>query len=32
MEDTALINAIREGERSETVSREAIFQALEGED
>ncbi len=32
IEDTALANAIREAESSESVSREAIFQALEGED
>ena len=31
IEDTALVNAIREGETSETVSRETIFRVLDGE-
>jgi Asp-tRNA(Asn)/Glu-tRNA(Gln) amidotransferase C subunit len=30
MEDLALINAIKEGEATETVSREEILQILEG--
>jgi hypothetical protein len=31
IEDTILINAIREGESTGTVSRDKIFQILEGE-
>ena len=31
IEDTALVNAIREGKDDEMVSRETIFQALEGD-
>jgi hypothetical protein len=31
IEDAALVNAIREGETSEQVSREAVFRILEGE-
>jgi Asp-tRNA(Asn)/Glu-tRNA(Gln) amidotransferase C subunit len=30
MEDLALINAIKEGEATETISREEILQILEG--
>jgi hypothetical protein len=30
MEDLALVNAIKEGEATETVSREEILQILEG--
>jgi hypothetical protein len=29
IEDTALVNAIKEGEKTETVSREEVFQILE---
>jgi len=30
LEDMALVNAIREGESTETVSREEVFQVLDG--
>ena len=32
IEDAGLVNAIREGDSGETVSRETIFRILEGED
>ena len=31
LEDMALVNAIREGESTETVSREAVFQVLDNQ-